>query len=125
MPVEGIVSSAHGMRTHPVSQEKAFHHGVDIRTHQGTPVYPMAEGRVSYVGSSDSYGNFVEVMHEGGIATRYAHLHSSLVEQGDVVDTSRPFAFVGNAGGSTASHLHFEVMRDGKSVDPREFINGT
>ncbi len=124
MPVQGSVSSGFGMRTHPVKQIRAFHSGMDISTYEGAPVYPAASGRVSYTGRSDSYGNFVEVEHGGGMVSRYAHLRSYLVKEGDMVDTARPFAFVGNSGSSTASHLHFEMLRDGKAVDPDAFLGG-
>jgi len=124
MPVRGDVSSGFGMRTHPIKQIRAFHRGMDISTYEGAPVYPTADGKVSYTGKSDSYGNFVEVKHDNGIVSRYAHLHSHIVSEGDVVVTSRPMAFVGNSGSSTAPHLHFEVLRDGKAVDPDAFLGG-
>ncbi len=124
MPVEGTISSNYGMRTHPIRQSKEFHNGVDISTYEGAPVYPAADGEVSYVGKSDSYGNFVEVKHDDGIVSRYAHLHSHLVKEGDTVKASRPFAFVGNTGRSTAAHLHFELLRDGKALDPDQLLDG-
>jgi len=124
LPVEGVVSSNFGMRTHPIKQSKEFHNGMDISTYEGAPVYPAADGEVSYVGKSDSYGNFVEVKHDDGIVSRYAHLHSHLVKEGDTVKTSRPFAFVGNSGRSTAAHLHFELLRDGKALNPDSLLGG-
>ncbi len=124
MPVEGTVSSNYGMGTHPTGHSNEFHEGMDISTYEGAPVYPAADGEVSYIGKSDRYGNFVEVKHDDGIVSRYANLHSHLVKEGDIVKTSKPFAFVGDSGSSTAAHLHFELLRDGKALDPDSLLGG-
>lgn len=112
------ISSGFGERHDPFTGKKRFHHGMDIAAKEGTPVYPAAPGKVVFSGPKGGYGNLVEVLHEDGLVTRYGHNQANLVREGDSVSPSEPIATVGSTGRSTGPHLHFEVLRDGRAVDP-------
>lgn len=119
VPTEGVVSSSFGGRADPISGGAAFHQGVDIAAPAGTPVKAAAAGRVLFSGRAPGYGNLVEVDHGGGWVTRYGHNSANLVSAGDKIDAGQPLALVGQSGRATGNHLHFEVRRDGRAVDPR------
>jgi murein DD-endopeptidase MepM/ murein hydrolase activator NlpD len=123
-PIDGLVSSVFGPRKDPITGEAGFHHGMDIAAPEGTPIYPAAPGRVAFSGEIKGYGNVVDVEHGDGFVTRYAHTQKNIVKQGDAVDTSGPIAYVGSTGRSTGAHLHFELLKDGESVDPGDYIRG-
>ncbi|OGP15042.1 MAG: hypothetical protein A2052_05040 [Deltaproteobacteria bacterium GWA2_54_12] len=112
------VSSRFGDRTDPFTGHTRFHHGMDIAASQGTPVYPASSGKVIFSGTKGGYGNMVEILHDDGLVTRYGHNAENAVKEGDIVSPSRPIAFVGSTGRSTGPHLHFEVLRNGKALDP-------
>ncbi|CAG1772299.1 Murein DD-endopeptidase MepM [uncultured bacterium] len=112
------ISSAFGERKDPFTGKTRFHHGMDIAAESGTPVYPASSGKVIFSGRKGGYGNMVEVLHENGIVTRYGHNAENAVKEGDTVSPSQPIAFVGSTGRSTGPHLHFEVLRQGKALDP-------
>ena len=121
-PADGVVSSAFGVRTDPLDGAKGFHHGVDIAAPQGTAVKAAAAGRVLSSGWKGGYGYMVEVDHGGGLVTRYGHNSQNLVAEGDQVKAGQPIALVGNTGRSTGAHLHFEVRKMGKPVDPQSLL---
>ncbi len=123
-PVKGVLSSAYGLRKDPITGDEKFHHGMDIAAKEGSPVYPAATGRVVFSGTRGGYGNVVEVRHEDGTITRYAHNQRNLVNEGDVVTRSKPIAYVGSTGRSTGPHLHFEVIKDGAALDPERYLHG-
>lgn len=124
LPVNGRISSEYGLRNDPFTGESRFHHGLDIAAPEGTPVYPAAQGTVIFSGKRGGYGNLVEVRHDDGTITRYGHTAMNLVRQGDKVEAGVPIALVGSTGRSTGPHLHFEVVKDGASVDPNAMIYG-
>ncbi len=124
LPVNGRISSEYGHRNDPFTGEARFHHGLDIAAPEGTPVYPAAQGTVIFSGKRGGYGNLVEVRHDDGSITRYGHTAMNLVRQGDEVEAGVPIALVGSTGRSTGPHLHFEVVKDGASVDPGPMIYG-
>lgn len=122
-PVQGgWVSSGFGWRADPFTGRRALHEGVDIASRLGSPIQAMGDGVVSHAGPKAGYGLLVEVTH-GNIVTRYAHAKSVLVKVGDRVDRGQPIATVGTSGRSTGPHLHFEVLRRGKSVNPKGYLN--
>lgn len=123
-PLLGRISSYFGKRNDPITGEDRFHHGVDIAAAEGTPVYPAASGRVIFSGKKDGYGNVVEVLHENGMVTKYGHNERNLVKEGDNVDPAKPIAYVGSTGRSTGPHLHFEVIMDGRTIDPGQLLYG-
>ena len=122
-PVEsGYISSFFGKRQDPFTGETAFHAGIDVAAAPGTRVLAAADGVVSYAGRDKSYGKLVEVTHGNGYVTRYAHNSSLLVEPGQTVRRGDPLALMGSTGRSTGTHLHFEVLRDGRPVNPMSFV---
>ncbi|MCC6501682.1 MAG: peptidoglycan DD-metalloendopeptidase family protein [Deltaproteobacteria bacterium] len=112
------ISSGFGERKDPFSGSHRFHHGMDIAAKAGTPVYPASKGTVIFSGVKGGYGNMVEVLHDDGLVTRYGHNAENIVKEGDIVTPSKAIAFVGSTGRSTGPHLHFEVLKDGKALDP-------
>lgn len=123
-PLLGRISSYFGERKDPLTGDDRFHHGVDIAAAEGTPVYPAASGKVIFSGKKDGYGNVVEVLHENGVITKYGHNERNLVKDGDSVDPAKPIAYVGSTGRSTGPHLHFEVIMDGRAIDPGRLLYG-
>jgi murein DD-endopeptidase MepM/ murein hydrolase activator NlpD len=117
-PVEGPVSSVYGVRTDPFGGPAKLPQGVDIAAPAGTPVRAAAAGRVVFSGRVAGYGNTVEVTHGDGLFTRYAHNSDNLVSVGQEIQAGQILALVGSSGRSTGPHLHFEVLRSGKPVDP-------
>jgi murein DD-endopeptidase MepM/ murein hydrolase activator NlpD len=112
------VSSRFGWRQDPLTGETTFHKGVDIAVAYGRDVKAAADGVVSFAGVQNGYGNTVVVDHDGGRQTRYAHLSQELVRAGDVVSEGQVLGKSGNSGRSTGPHLHFEVLVNGRPVDP-------
>jgi len=123
--VGGWVSSGFGQRSDPFTGRSAFHEGVDIASRFGSEIKAVGGGVVSYVGDKDGYGCTVEVNHGNGYTTRYAHCKSSLVRVGDRVTKGQGVALVGTTGRSTGPHLHFEVLRNGKAVNPSSYLKSS
>jgi murein DD-endopeptidase MepM/ murein hydrolase activator NlpD len=118
IPVIGSLSSLFGLRTDPIDGSTKFHAGVDISAPEGSKIYPATSGRVLFSGNKDGYGSVVEVKHNNGLVSRYAHNSENLVKKGDLVGLNDPIALVGSTGRSTGAHLHFELLKDGKAIDP-------
>ena len=124
-PVEsGYISSFFGNRTDPFHGKAAFHAGIDFAGAPGTQVLSVADGVVSFAGRDGSFGKLVEITHGNGYVTRYAHNSTILVEAGQTVRRGDPIALMGSTGRSTGTHLHFEVLRDGRPVNPLSFVRG-
>lgn len=122
-PVEGgWISSGFGLRADPFSGRQSHHDGVDIASSLGSPVHAVGDGVVSHSGDKAGYGMLVEVTHESGLITRYAHVSAALVRVGDRVQKGQSIALVGTTGRSTGPHLHFEVVRNGASVNPMRYL---
>jgi murein DD-endopeptidase MepM/ murein hydrolase activator NlpD len=115
----GTETSAFGWRQDPITGERRFHSGTDVRMAYGQGVRVAAAGRVASVGTQGGYGLTVVVDHGSGVETRYAHLSSAPIKAGDLVDSGQLIAQSGNSGRSTGPHLHFEVLQGGQAVDPR------
>lgn len=125
-PVEkGWVSSHYGKRTDPFSGKPAFHHGIDFAGKEGTNVIAVASGVVTYTGSKSGYGEMVEISHGDGFVTRYSHNKETLVKSGDVVRKGEAIALMGSTGRSTGAHVHYEVYKHGRSVDPSSYVRRT
>jgi murein DD-endopeptidase MepM/ murein hydrolase activator NlpD len=122
-PAFGRWSDGWGIRMHPFYHHLAFHYGVDIANRQGTPVYATAEGVVSLTGYDSDYGRIIKISHPHKFETRYGHLYSFLVSKGDHVRKGQMIALMGNTGHSTGPHLHYEVLYDGKKVNPARYLN--
>lgn len=124
MPISGNFrqSSSFGNRKDPFTGGRAFHSGLDFAAPTGTIVTSAAAGTVIFAGVKSGYGKVVEVQHENGLVTRYAHLSAHLARAGQVVATGTPIAKVGSTGRSTGPHLHFEVHRANGAIDPKPFL---
>lgn len=119
---EGWMSSGYGTRIDPFTGERAWHSGIDFAAHAGTSVFAVAGGVVTWAGDRYGYGKMVEIDHGNGYVTRYAHNRKMLVAVGDVVEKGQLISKMGATGRATAPNLHFEVLRDGKTVNPYRFV---
>jgi murein DD-endopeptidase MepM/ murein hydrolase activator NlpD len=120
--IKGWLSSYYGMRTHPLSGRREMHKGIDFAGSMGGPVIAVAKGVVTYAGKRYSYGNLIEIAHGNGYSTRYAHNSRLLVSVGDTVEKGFQIAEIGSSGRSTGPHVHFEVLKDGREINPIDFI---
>ncbi len=120
----GWISSYFGRRNDPFTGRLAHHKGIDFAGREGSPVVAVASGVVVYAGPRRGYGNLIEINHGGGLVTRYGHNKSHLVEVGATVERGDVIATMGSTGRSTGPHLHFEVHRNGRAVNPLAFIRG-
>jgi murein DD-endopeptidase MepM/ murein hydrolase activator NlpD len=116
------VSSGFGLRLAPFYGFPRFHKGIDIAAPRGTPVSATADGDVLRAGWEGDYGKSIMLAHAGALATRYAHLDRILVRPGDPVCKGAVIATVGDTGRATGAHLHYEVLRDGRRIDPKPYL---
>lgn len=112
------VTSVFGYRANPVTGEDKFHTGIDLASPEGTHIYSVLPGTVSFAGWDDGYGNYIIVDHTSGLATLYAHCSQLLLKTGDTVTAGECIALVGSTGNSTGAHLHLEVRLGGARYDP-------
>jgi murein DD-endopeptidase MepM/ murein hydrolase activator NlpD len=120
---EGWLSSKYGKRNDPFTGKSDFHKGLDFAGKKGSTVVAVADGVVTWSGRRTGYGNLIEISHGDGYVTRYGHNQSHLVELGATVRKGQQIALMGSSGRSTGPHVHFEVLRDGKTVNPAKFIS--
>ena len=119
---KGWMSSRFGRRTDPFHGRIAWHSGVDFAGKMGADVISVAAGVVTWSGKRSGYGDMVEINHGNGFSTRYAHNQKNLVKVGDVVKRGQVVALMGSSGRSTGPHVHFEVYKHGRAVDPASYI---
>ncbi len=112
------LSSAFGMRIHPIDGVRRMHWGIDLAAAAGRVIFSAARGFVVHAGFTPGYGLSVEVRHEGELTSRYGHLSHLLCAPGDRVESGQPLGLVGATGRATGPHLHFEVWRGGRAEDP-------
>jgi len=117
-PVKGWISSGYGWRINPFTHRKEMHRAIDIVASWGTPVKASCQGRVVYAGWKNFYGLVIRVENEYGYSTLYAHLSKILVKRGEHVKKGQIIGRVGSSGRSTGPHLHFEVWKNGRTIDP-------
>ncbi|MFN2099321.1 peptidoglycan DD-metalloendopeptidase family protein [Altererythrobacter sp. MF3-039] len=118
-PVPGRITSNYGMRRHPVLGYRRMHSGIDFRARHGTPIVAATDGRVSGAGRMGGCGNAVRLNHEGGLQTRYCHMSRIAVRRGQSVRRGQVIGYVGSTGLSTGPHLHYEMYRGGRAINPR------
>ena len=118
----GYISSRYGNRTDPFTGRRAFHKGIDFAGREGSDIVAVASGVVVWSGPRYGYGQMIEINHGNGYATRYAHNSDNLVTIGDTVKRGQRIGRMGDTGRATGHNLHFEVLKDGRSVDPLTFI---
>lgn len=120
--VKGWLSSYFGVRTDPFTGKRARHYGLDFAGAEGSDVVATAAGVVTYSGPRYGYGNMVEINHGNGFVTRYAHNKEIMVQVGDVVKKGQVISLMGSSGRSTGPHVHFEVLQNGRVVNPLQYI---
>lgn len=122
-PVSGTITSPFGMRFDPVQHRYQLHSGIDIAAPQGTTLSAAADGRVIFAGWYGGYGNAIVIDHGGGTSTLYGHCSQIFVGVGQDVQRGQAIGAVGMTGDATGPHVHFEVRRDGKPVDPLGYLH--
>ncbi|WP_194756281.1 M23 family metallopeptidase [Aliidiomarina indica] len=120
--VEGWLSSQYGVRKDPFHGNPTMHRGIDFAAPEGSPVIATGAGIVTFAGRRAGYGNLVEIDHGAGLRTRYGHMKSIDVQVGDVVTRGQTIARVGSTGRSTGPHVHYEVLENGRHVNPSSFV---
>ncbi len=119
----GHFSSGYGYRKDPFNGNIRFHTGIDFVAYQGTPIRASRSGEIIYSGWIGGYGNTVVIRHTGGYVTKYAHNLKNLVSKGMYVNQGQVIGLVGNTGRSLGSHLHFEILKNGRPVNPASFLS--
>lgn len=122
---KGWMSSRFGYRTDPFHGRRSWHNGVDFAGAEGADIVAVASGVVTWAGKRNGYGHMVELDHGEGYVTRYAHNKLNLVKVGDVVKKGEVIGQIGSTGRSTGPHVHFEVYKNGRAVDPASYIRRT
>ena len=117
-PVPGRVTSGYGQRRHPILGYRRMHAGIDFRASHGTPIYAVTDGTVAFAGRHGGHGNYVKLSHGGGLATGYGHMSRIAVSSGTRVRRGQVIGYVGSTGLSTGPHLHYEMYRNGATVNP-------
>ncbi len=121
---QGWVSSRFGSRIDPLNGRRSHHKGMDFAAKTGTPIHAVAAGIVKRSRIVRGFGNIVEISHVDGYSTLYAHNKKNLVRRGDVVQKGQVIALLGSSGRSSGPHVHFEVHKNGKAVDPYHYVKG-
>lgn len=120
-PIDGArISSNFGMRRHPILGYSRMHTGTDFAAAKGTPILAAGDGKVDFAGRNGGYGNYIRIAHDNGVKTAYAHLSrfAKRMKKGRRVRQGQVIGFVGSTGRSTGPHLHYEIIMNGKKVNP-------
>ena len=120
--VKGWTSSYYGKRTDPFSGKLAMHKGMDFAGKEGSEIIAVASGVVTWAGDRYGYGELIEINHGNGYTTRYGHNAELLVEVGESVEKGQSISLMGSTGRSTGPHVHFEVLKNDKQVNPSKFV---
>lgn len=121
-PTHGWLTGTFGGRSDPFTGEPGFHQGLDISTEKGQPVYATAEGTVESAAYSGDYGNLIVLKHAFGLTTRYGHLSGFAVTPGQQVSRGDVIGYVGSTGRSTGAHLHYEILANGRLLNPLQLL---
>ena len=122
-PTYGRILSRYGRRRHPLTRKWHYHKGIDIPSWNGAPIKATADGIVIYAGWANTFGNLVTIRHGMGYMTLYAHASRVLVKKGESVKKGQIIAQIGSSGLSTGPHIHYEINRWGKSVNPISYLD--
>jgi murein DD-endopeptidase MepM/ murein hydrolase activator NlpD len=123
-PAHGWLTGTFGGRSDPFTGEPGFHQGLDISTEKGQPVFATADGSIEAASYSGDYGNLIVLKHAFGLKTRYGHLSSFTVKPGQQVKRGDVIGYVGSTGRSTGAHLHYEILANGKLINPLQLLTG-
>ena len=116
-------SSGFGLRMHAIRKVRRMHKGIDLSAISGTPVYATADGTVTRTDTrAKGYGKLIAITHGFGYETRYAHLSRFAVNKGTTVKRGDLIGYVGSTGGSTAPHLHYEILIHNQQINPVEYF---
>jgi murein DD-endopeptidase MepM/ murein hydrolase activator NlpD len=121
-PAHGWLTGTFGGRSDPFTGEPGFHQGLDISTEKGQPVYATADGQVESASYTGDYGNLIVLRHDFGLMTRYGHMSGFNVKPGVTVHRGDVIGFVGSTGRSTGAHLHYEILANGKLINPLQLL---
>ncbi|KGJ95287.1 M23 family metallopeptidase [Colwellia psychrerythraea] len=119
---KGWLSSYYGVRKDPFNGKPTMHKGVDFAGKENTAVIATASGVVTWASKRYGYGQLIEINHGNGLATRYGHNKDLLVKVGDVVNKGQNIALMGSTGRSTGPHVHYEILRNNKQINPIKFV---
>jgi len=119
------ITSGYGVRTDPFTGRRTSHNGIDFTSGRGAQVIAVASGVVNYAGSRSGYGQLLEINHGNGYMTRYGHNKKILVKDGERVEKGQVVAVMGATGRATGEHVHFEVLQNGKIVNPTAYIRAS
>ncbi len=122
-PVNGELTSGYGYRKDPFTSRRVFHNGLDLSVSLGTPVYATAKGKVKKTGQNKISGKYIIISHEQEYESIYCHLSKITIKKGECVLNETLIGYSGNTGRSTGPHLHFEIRKNGKSINPFSIIN--
>lgn len=122
-PLKGKINSHYGYRKDPFKRRAGFHSGIDIDANYGQKIVATADGKVTKASWHSSYGKTVVIKHDNGYETLFGHLSSITVEEGDQVKVGDIIGKAGSTGRSTGVHLHYEVIKDGERVNPKNFLS--
>ncbi len=117
------INSGFGERMHPIFKKKKFHRGIDFKAPIGTPVLATSDGVVEFAKDGKKHGLYIQLKHDENFQTKYSHLSKLKVKKGDKVKKGTVIGLVGSTGMSTAPHLHYEVIKNGKAVNPVDYFN--
>ena len=121
---KGWISSYYGNRLDPFNGKKTFHYGLDFAGKKDSEIFAVAEGIVVWTGTRSGYGKMIDIDHGNGYTTRYAHAKELIVKVGERVQKGTAIAIMGSTGRSTGPHVHFEILQDGKTLNPYNFVKG-
>jgi murein DD-endopeptidase MepM/ murein hydrolase activator NlpD len=121
-PAHGWLTDSFGGRKDPITGSPGFHQGIDISADRGNPVYATADATVDSASYTGDYGNLVVLRHAFGLLTRYGHLSRFIVEAGQMVKRGDVIGYVGATGRATGSHLHYEIVANGKLINPLQLL---
>lgn len=122
-PVPGGLISGFGMRMHPILRIRKMHTGIDMEARMNTPVHATGDGVIKFAGAkANGYGTHIDVDHGYGFVTKYAHLSKIAVKSGQKVKRGQLIGYSGNTGQSAGPHLHYEVIKEGRKVDPMNHL---
>jgi len=124
LPVPGRITSAYGRRINPISGREEFHRAIDLSAPEGTPILATADGIVSFSGWNGGGGNVIVIEHGHGYSTYYAHNQRNAVQVEQLVKRGDLIGYAGATGRATGSHVHYEIWKNDRAVNPKKYIQG-